>query len=87
MPIQVDYEEQRPRVTALAARLITREGIPALTFRGGQRSGNEHRHRQHVLHRQERLLRATLRAAANRTTLRFGAAAQTGGELDECLEA
>ena len=88
MPIQVDHERQRERVTLLAARLVAQEGVAALTFRRvAEAAGTSTAIVSTYFADKCDLLLSTLRAAASRTTVRFEAAMNAGAGLQECLEA
>ncbi|MBV9204108.1 MAG: TetR family transcriptional regulator [Actinobacteria bacterium] len=88
MPIQVDHERQRERVTLLAARLVAQEGVAALTFRRvAEAAGTSTAIVSTYFADKRDLLLSTLRAAASRTTVRFEAAMNAGAGLQECLEA
>lgn len=88
MPIQVDREGQREHVTSLAARLVAQEGVAALTFRrvAGAAGSSTAIVSTYFTDKQDLLL-STFRAAASRTTVRFEAAIEAGGGLQDCLEA
>jgi AcrR family transcriptional regulator len=88
MPIQVDRERQRDHVTSLAARLIAQEGVAALTFRRvADAAGSSTAIVSTYFTDKRDLLLSTFRAAASRTTVRFEAAIEAGGSLQDCLEA
>jgi TetR/AcrR family transcriptional regulator, transcriptional repressor of bet genes len=88
MPIQVDRESQREHVTSLAARLVAREGVAALTFRRvAEAAGSSTAIVSTYFTDKRDLLLSTFRAAAGRTTVRFEAAINAGGSLQDCLEA
>jgi TetR/AcrR family transcriptional repressor of bet genes len=88
MPIQVDRERQRDHVTSLAARLVAQEGVAALTFRRvADLAGSSTAIVSTYFSDKRDLLLSTFRAAASRTTVRFEAAINTGGTLQDCLEA
>jgi TetR/AcrR family transcriptional repressor of bet genes len=88
MPIQVDHERQRDQVTSLAARLIAQEGVAALTFRRvADAAGSSTAIVSTYFTDKRDLLLSTFRAAASRTTVRFEAAIDAGGSLQDCLEA
>lgn len=88
MPIQVDHERQRDHVTSLAARLIAQEGVAALTFRRvADAAGSSTAIVSTYFTDKRDLLLSTFRAAASRTTVRFEAAIDAGGGLQDCLEA
>ena len=88
MPIQVDRERQRDHVTSLAARLVAQEGVGALTFRRvADAAGSSTAIVSTYFTGKRDLLLSTLRAAASRTTVRFEAAMNAGGTLQDCLEA
>jgi TetR/AcrR family transcriptional repressor of bet genes len=88
MPIQVDHERQRDHVTSLAARLIAQEGVAALTFRRVAETADSSTAIVSTYFTDKRdLLLSTFRAAASRTTVRFEAALNAGGSLQDCLEA
>lgn len=88
MPIQVDRESQREHVTSLAARLVAREGVAALTFRRvAEAAGSSTAIVSTYFTDKRDLLLSTFRAAASRTTVRFEAAIDAGGSLQDCLEA
>jgi TetR/AcrR family transcriptional regulator, transcriptional repressor of bet genes len=88
MPIQVDHERQRVHVTSLAARLIAQEGVAALTFRRvADAAGSSTAIVSTYFTDKRDLLLSTFRAAASRTTVRFEAAIDAGGSLQDCLEA
>jgi TetR/AcrR family transcriptional repressor of bet genes len=88
MPIQVDHERQRDHVTSLAARLVAEEGVAALTFRRvADLAGSSTAIVSTYFTDKRDLLLSTFRAAASRTTMRFEAAINTGGTLQDCLEA
>jgi TetR/AcrR family transcriptional repressor of bet genes len=88
MPIQVDRESQRDHVTSLAARLVAQEGVAALTFRrvAGAAGSSTAIVSTYFTDKRDLLL-STFRAAASRTTVRFEAAINAGGSLQDCLEA
>ena len=88
MPIQVDRESQRDHVTSLAARLVAQEGVAALTFRrvAGAAGSSTAIVSTYFTDKRDLLL-STFRAAASRTTVRFEAAINAGGNLQDCLEA
>ena len=88
MPIQVDREVQREHVTSLAARLVAQEGVAALTFRrvAGVAGSSTAIVSTYFTDKRDLLL-STFRAAASRTTVRFEAAIDAGGSLQDCLEA
>ena len=88
MPIQVDREVQREHVTSLAARLVAQEGVAALTFRrvAGAAGSSTAIVSTYFTDKRDLLL-STFRAAASRTTVRFEAAINAGGSLQDCLEA
>jgi len=88
MPIQVDREVQREHVTSLAARLVAQEGVAALTFRrvAGVAGSSTAIVSTYFTDKRDLLL-STFRAAAGRTTVRFEAAINAGGSLQDCLEA
>jgi AcrR family transcriptional regulator len=88
MPIQVDREGQREHVTSLAARLVAQEGVAALTFRrvAGAAGSSTAIVSTYFTDKRDLLL-STFRAAASRTTVRFEAAINAGGNLQDCLEA
>ena len=88
MPIQVDRESQREHVTSLAAGLVAQEGVAALTFRRvAEAAGSSTAIVSTYFTDKRDLLRSTFRAAASRTTVRFEAAINAGGSLQDCLEA
>src|SRR5579862_1534495 len=88
MPIQVDRESQREHVTSLAAGLVAREGVAALTFRRvAEAAGSSTAIVSTYFTDKRDLLLSTFRAAASRTTIRFEAAISAGGSLQDCLEA
>ena len=88
MPIQVDHERQRDHVTSLAARLVAEEGVAALTFRRvADLAGSSTAIVSTYFTDKRDLLLSTFRAAASRTTVRFETAINTGGTLQDCLEA
>jgi AcrR family transcriptional regulator len=88
MPIQVDREGQREHVTSLAARLVAQEGVAALTFRRmAEAAGSSTAIVSTYFADKRDLLLSTFRAAASRTTVRFEAAINAGGSLQDCLEA
>src|SRR5580704_17806441 len=88
MPIQVDRESQREHVTSLAAGLVAREGVAALTFRRvAEAAGSSTAIVSTYFTDKRDLLLSTFRAAASRTTVRFEAAISAGGSLQDCLEA
>ena len=88
MPIQVDREGQREHVTSLAARLVARDGVAALTFRRvAEAAGSSTAIVSTYFTDKRDLLLSTFRAAAGRTTVRFEAAINAGGSLQDCLEA
>jgi AcrR family transcriptional regulator len=88
MPIQVDHERQRDHVTSLATRLVAQEGVAALTFRRvADAAGSSTAIVSTYFADKRDLLLSTFRAAASRTTVRFEAAINTGGTLQDCLEA
>jgi AcrR family transcriptional regulator len=88
MPIQVDREGQRAHVTSLAARLVAQEGVAALTFRRvAEAAGSSTAIVSTYFTDKRDLLLSTFRAAAGRTTVRFEAAINAGGSLQDCLEA
>jgi len=88
MPIQVDRHVQREHVTSLAARLVAQEGVAALTFRrvAGAAGSSTAIVSTYFTDKRDLLL-STFRAAASRTTVRFEAAIDAGGSLQDCLEA
>jgi TetR/AcrR family transcriptional regulator, transcriptional repressor of bet genes len=88
MPIQVDRESQRDHVTSLAARLVAQEGVAALTFRrvAGAAGSSTAIVSTYFTDKRDLLL-STFRAAASRPTVRFEAAINAGGSLQDCLEA
>lgn len=88
MPIQVDRPRQRNHVTDLAAQLVAREGVAALTFRRvAEAAGSSTAIVSTYFADKRDLLLSTLRAAASRTTVRFEAAIAEGGDLQAGLEA
>jgi AcrR family transcriptional regulator len=88
MPIQVDRQGQREHVTSLAAHLVAREGVAALTFRRvAEAAGSSTAIVSTYFDDKRDLLLSTFRAAASRTTVRFEAAISAGGSLQDCLEA
>jgi len=88
MPIQVDREGQREHVTSLAAGLVAQEGVAALTFRRvAEAAGSSTAIVSTYFTDKRDLLLSTFRAAASRTTVRFEAAINAGGSLQDCLEA
>lgn len=88
MPIQVDRPRQRAHVTDLAAQLVAREGVAALTFRRvAEAAGSSTAIVSTYFTDKRDLLLSTLRAAASRTTVRFEAAIADGGDLQAGLEA
>jgi AcrR family transcriptional regulator len=88
MPIHVDRERQRDHVTALAAQLIADEGVAALTFRRvAEAAGSSTAIVSTYFVDKRDLLLSTFRAAAGRTTVRFEAVVDAGGNLQDCLEA
>src|SRR5580693_1648537 len=88
MPIQVDHERQRDHVTSLAARLIAQEGVTALTLRRvADAAGSSTAIVSTYFTDKRDLLLSTFRAAASRTTVRFEAAIDAGGSLQDGLEA
>jgi len=88
VPIQVDRPRQRARVTDLAAQLVAREGVAALTFRRvAEAAGSSTAIVSTYFTDKRDLLLSTLRAAASRTTVRFEAAIADGGDLQAGLEA
>jgi len=88
MPIQVDRESQREHVTSLAAGLVAQEGVAALTFRRvAEAAGSSTAIVSTYFTDKRDLLLSTFRAAASRTTVRFEAAIDAGGSLQDCLEA
>jgi AcrR family transcriptional regulator len=88
MPIQVDREGQREHVTSLAARLVAQEGVAALTFRRvADAAGSSTAIVSTYFTDKRDLLLSTFRAAASRTTVRFEAAIEAGGTLQDGLEA
>lgn len=88
MPIQVDREGQREHVTLLAARVVAQEGVAGLTFRrvAGAAGSSTAIVSTYFTDKRDLLL-STFRAAASRTTVRFEAAINAGGSLQDCLEA
>jgi TetR/AcrR family transcriptional repressor of bet genes len=88
MPIQVDRDGQRQHVTSLAGRLVAQEGVAALTFRRvAEAAGSSTAIVSTYFTDKRDLLLSTFRAAASRTTVRFEAAINAGGSLQDCLEA
>ena len=88
MPIQVDRPRQRAHVTDIAARLVAREGVAALTFRRvAEAAGSSTAIVSTYFADKRDLLLSTLRTAASRTTVRFEAAVAEGGDLQAGLEA
>ena len=88
MPIQVDRPRQRAHVTDLAAQLVAREGVAALTFRRvAEAAGSSTAIVSTYFTDKRDLLLSTLRAAGSRTTVRFEAAIAEGGDLQAGLEA
>jgi AcrR family transcriptional regulator len=88
MPIQVDRESQREHVTSLAASLVAQEGVAGLTFRRVAEAADSSTAIVSTYFTDKRdLLLSTFRAAASRTTVRFEAAINAGGTLQDCLEA
>jgi AcrR family transcriptional regulator len=88
VPIQVDRPRQRAHVTDLAAQLVAREGVAALTFRRvAEAAGSSTAIVSTYFADKRDLLLSTLRAAASRTTMRFEAAIAEGGDLQAGLEA
>ena len=88
VPIQVDRPRQRAHVTDLAAQLVAREGVAALTFRGvADAAGSSTAIVSTYFADKQDLLLSTLRAAASRTTVRFEVAIAEGGDLQAGLEA
>jgi len=88
VPIQVDRPRQRAHVTDLAAQLVAREGVAALTFRRvAEAAGSSTAIVSTYFTDKRDLLLSTLRAAASRTTVRFEAAIADGGDLQAGLEA
>ena len=88
MPIRVDRQVQREHVTSLAALLVAREGVAALTFRRvADVAGSSTAIVSTYFDDKRDLLLSTFRAAASRTTVRFEAAISAGGSLQDCLEA
>jgi TetR/AcrR family transcriptional repressor of bet genes len=87
-PIQVDRDGQRQHVTSLAGRLVAQEGVAALTFRRvAEAAGSSTAIVSTYFTDKRDLLLSTFRAAARRTTVRFEAAINAGGSLQDCLEA
>lgn len=88
MPILVDHERQRELVTQLAAQVIAEEGVGALTFRRmAAAAGTSTAIVSTYFEDKQDLLLATFSSAARRTSVRFEAAMEAGGGLQECLEA
>ena len=74
--------------TSLAARLVAHEGVAALTFRRvADAAGSSTAIVSTYFTDKRDLLLSTFRAAASRTTMRFEAAINAGGTLQDCLEA
>ena len=88
MPIQVDRNQQRAHVADLAASLVATEGVSALTFRRvAEAAGSSTAIVSTYFTDKRDLLVSTLRTAATRTSDRFEAAVDAGGNLQDCLEA
>ena len=88
MPILVDHDRQREVVTQLAASVIAEEGVGALTFRRvAAVAGTSTAIVSTYFTDKQDLLLATFSSAARRTSVRFEAAMDAGGGLQECLEA
>lgn len=88
MPLVVDHEARRIHVADVAASLIARQGMAALTFREvAVAAGYSTAIVSHYFASKRDLLLFTYRTAASRTASRFDAAASEGGNLQSCLEA
>lgn len=88
MPRYVDHEQRRAHVTAVAADLVARRGIDALTVRGvAEAAGFSTTVVSHYFDNKRDLLLATYRAAAARSVVHVDAAVDAGGGLSEALRA
>jgi AcrR family transcriptional regulator len=89
MPKFVDHNARRRFVTEVAAELIAAGGVEALTVRGvAAAAGWSTAVVSHYFADKRDLLRSTFRAAANRSTARFAAAASSDQRsMAGCLEA
>jgi AcrR family transcriptional regulator len=89
MPKFVDHNARRRFVTEVAAELIAAGGVEALTVRGvAAAAGWSTAVVSHYFADKRDLLRSTFRAAANRSTARFSAAASSDQRsMTGCLEA
>ena len=89
MPAPVDHDERRLFVASVAADLVAERGVAALTVRNvADAAGTSTAIVSHYFQDKRDLLLETYRAAADRSTLRFEAAAnEPGARLGDCLEA
>jgi AcrR family transcriptional regulator len=88
VPILVDRERQREHVAQIAAQVIAKEGVSALTFRRmAAAAGTSTAIVSTYFEDKQDLLLATFASAAKRTSVRFETAMDEGGGLQECLEA
>lgn len=89
MPKYVDHHARRQLVTEVAAEIVAARGVEALTVRGvAAATGFSTAVVSHYFADKRDLLRSTFRAAANRSTARFEAAATAEQRsVVSCLEA
>ncbi|HEU5266567.1 MAG TPA: TetR/AcrR family transcriptional regulator [Jatrophihabitans sp.] len=89
MPKYVDHHARRQLVTEAAAEIVAARGVEALTVRGvAAATGFSTAVVSHYFADKRDLLRSTFRAAANRSTARFeAAAAAERRSVVSCLEA
>jgi AcrR family transcriptional regulator len=89
MPKYVDHHARRLLVTEVAAEIVAAHGVEALTVRGvAAAAGFSTAVVSHYFVDKRDLLRSTFRAAANRSTSRFEAAATADRRsIVSCLEA
>ena len=87
MPIVVDHGQQRDHVALLAAQVVAEEGVGALTFRRmAAVAGTSTAIVSTYFEDKRDLLVSTFSSAARRTSVRFEAAQEAGGDLADCLE-
>jgi AcrR family transcriptional regulator len=88
VPIVVDHDQQRESVMLIAARVIADDGVAALTFRRvAAEAGTSTAIVSTYFTDKRDLLVSTFSSAARRTSIRFEAAMDDGGDLQQCLEA
>jgi AcrR family transcriptional regulator len=83
----VDHEARREELALIAAGIVARDGLDALTFRRvAAEAGASTTILTHYFSDKKQLLLATFRIGAERAAQRFDEARRNGGGLRECLE-